>query len=434
MKIFRKSLRFPWGLFFLLTHCQDPSPSPTLRESMLALTSPTKPPNNPPSPPPPSSPTPLTTGDLGLPLILDPPDGAEGVVRDPLIRFSAPITQVSPFFIEGGGTTLRLVATEDPSILTLIEPAPPWTPLTLTYKGQRVLSFTTGADLRGDPIRIVALQPHLRSPIPPPMGIEFRFSQRLDPRIEVALEVTCNAEPQPYRFFLRHLGALGRIEPLYEWPQPATCEIRFAGFSLPPTGPIPFLISPISFTVLPPRGRVRISEIVVDPQSDWSDENGIPFDAVPGPGTPSSNDEYIEIVNASPEVVDLRGYRLDMLDGTDEVLVLDETTTRAKIRVIPEGSTIASLPPCGVVVIGDPPGQMNNEIFVRLVDPENNVVDFIHLTGSSSLNGLPQVYYNPRGGGNSNSPEDEAVFPLWVTGDGAPLIQGRATPGSAHCP
>jgi hypothetical protein len=355
-------------------------------------------------------------------------------VRDPLIRFSAPVTEPSSFSISAGEATYRLKTTFDPAILTLVEPAPPWTLLTLYYKGLPILSFTTGADIQGDPLRVVAIVPNLRYPLSPQAGIEFRFSQRINPEAETKLQVKCNDTPQPFRFFFRHLGALGRIEPLYEWLQPSTCTILFEGFTLPPTGPIPFSIAPVSFTVLPPRGRVRISEIVVDPQSDWSDEGGTPFDATPGTGTASSNDEYVEIVNASPEVVDLRGYRLDMLDGTDEVLMLEERTTRAKIRVIPQGSTIASLPPCGVVVIGDPPGQMNNEIFVRLVDPENNVVDFIHLTGSSSLNGLPQVYYNPRGGGNSDTPEDEAVFPLWVTGDGAPLIQGRATPGYAPCP
>lgn len=423
-------------LFSGIIACSEPIPAPSNPSGLFAVTSPSNRDSSSSSSSGTGSgtTTPVPSEALNLPLLLDPPAGAEGVYRDLTLRFAGPITQPERFSLEAAGERYRFKITGDPTTLTLAEPAPPWTGLVVYYDTLFPLySFTSGADITGDPLRVVAITPSLQQPLPPEQGIELRFSHRIDPEVEIQLMVHCNGEPQAVRWFMRKEGARLRIEPLYAWAQPALCVLTFESFSLPPTGPLPFSIAPISFTTLPPQGRLRISEVVVDPQSDWSDESGIPFDPQPGSNAPGTNDEFVEIVNASSAVVDLRGYRVEMLDGSDEVLILGGTTT-AQLRILPEGSALDSLPPCGVLVIGDPPGMMNNESLIRLVDPQNQVVDFLHLTGSSTLAGLPGVYYNPRGGGNSDSPEDEAVYPLWVTGPNAPLVQGRATPGSVRCP
>jgi hypothetical protein len=197
--------------------------------------------------------------------------------------------------------------------------------------------------------------------------------------------------------------------------------------------PLPHFLNPLSFTTIELTGRLRISEVVVDPQQDWSDDTGTPFDPIPGEGSITSSDEYVEIVNASNDFIDLREYRLEMIDGTDEVFLFSNPSS-AILRFNPPWATVTSFPPCGVVVIGNPRGENNNQTLFRLVDGNNRVVDQIHLTGASSLQGLPGVYYNPAGGGNATGPENEAVYPLWVTGENPPLVQGYASPTSAPCP
>lgn len=416
----------------LLASCSESfpersSPSGLFRVSEGGAQNPTSP-----TPTPPTQSTVTPPPDLFLPEILTPEPYAEGVLRDVRIIFAAPLSQPSRYTLATRAHSYRLIPTQDPGVYESEEPLPPWSFITLMGDNYPILSFTTGADLSGDPLRVMATEPLLQYPLAPEQGIELRFSHRIPVKTQFSLSVTCNGREQEKRSFLLRRGARLRIEPLYAWDAPSTCTITFQGFSLPPTGALAFQIAPISFTTLAPQGRLRLSEVVVDPQSDWNDTT--PFDPVPGTGTISESDEYVEIVNASPAVVDLTGYRLEMLDGTDEVYRFGESAPSTILRILPEGATYTGLPPCGVVIVGNPPGQMNNESLIRLVAPDNTVVDFLHLTGSSALAGLPQVYYSPSGGGNASGPEDEAVYPLWVTGPGAPLVQGRATPGFAPCP
>lgn len=72
--------------------------------------------------------------------------------------------------------------------------------------------------------------------------------------------------------------------------------------------------------VTPPRVSLALSELVTTPMHDWSDSlaAGAPFDARAGEGAVTDADEWIEIVNQSPEPVDLRlsGIVLRVLDST----------------------------------------------------------------------------------------------------------------------
>jgi hypothetical protein len=86
-------------------------------------------------------------------------------------------------------------------------------------------------------------------------------------------------------------------------------------------------LPPLELRVVTPRRlAVRLSEVVVRPLRDWGDSagGGVPFDASPGTGTVSSADEWVELVNVSSDVVDLRRAALELraLDATASVTPL----------------------------------------------------------------------------------------------------------------
>jgi hypothetical protein len=78
--------------------------------------------------------------------------------------------------------------------------------------------------------------------------------------------------------------------------------------------------------VTPPAIALAISEIVASPLRDWNDSEGgaIPFDAIPGVGTVSEADEWIELVNLSdaPIALSSSGIELRTTDGTPSITPL----------------------------------------------------------------------------------------------------------------
>ncbi len=78
--------------------------------------------------------------------------------------------------------------------------------------------------------------------------------------------------------------------------------------------------------VTPPAIAVAITEIVASPLRDWNDSEGgaVPFDPVPGVGTVSEADEWVELVNRSQSAIDLTtsGIELRTIDATPNVTVL----------------------------------------------------------------------------------------------------------------
>lgn len=140
-----------------------------------------------------------------------------------------------------------------------------------------------------------------------------------------------------------------------------------------------FPLLALLFLLAPSRAdSLLLTELVADPQSDHSESaggNGVPFDALPGSGTVSSVDEYVEIFNPCPNAVDLRGHRLEFLDSTPSAFVFG-VSSGGVLRFSP-GSNLEGLAPGGFALLGNPPGAVNNRVTVRLLDPRGTVLDAI---------------------------------------------------------
>lgn len=146
---------------------------------------------------------------------------------------------------------------------------------------------------------------------------------------------------------------------------------------------------------------VRITEVVTDPQADHSENtggNGVPYDLSPGTGTISSVDEFVELFNAGSAPVDLTGYTLDFLDTTPSSYTFGATSTG--LLRFTDGSSLEALLPGGFVLLGNPPGALNNSLTIELRDPLGGLHDLL-----------------PVADGNATSALDEAVARLW-TGTG----------------
>lgn len=137
-----------------------------------------------------------------------------------------------------------------------------------------------------------------------------------------------------------------------------------------------------------------ITEVIVDPQLDHSESaggNGVPYDEIPGSGTVSTVDEYVELFNASSTAVDLRGYSLDFLDTSPSRYVFGESASGIVLRFT-KGSGLDALAPGGYVVLGNPPGSLNNDVTIELRAPGGALVDLLDVVG-----------------GGASGPQDEAV-------------------------
>lgn len=77
-----------------------------------------------------------------------------------------------------------------------------------------------------------------------------------------------------------------------------------------------------------PKLAVEITEVVTTPLRDWGDseEAGRPFDPLPGSGSVTDADEWVELVNHSGRALDLRTVhiQLETMDGTPAVTQLSD--------------------------------------------------------------------------------------------------------------
>ena len=157
-----------------------------------------------------------------------------------------------------------------------------------------------------------------------------------------------------------------------------------------------------------------LTEVVTDPQGDHSESsggNGVPFDDSPGDGTVSSTDEFIELFNAGTSAVDLSGYRLDFDDSSPTSYVFG--TTSSGVLRFSDGSSVDGLLAGGFVVLGNPPGALNNAIDVILRAPAGDIVDLLAVAD-----------------GNATGASDEAVARPWTAGGPTDfaLVRDRITP------
>jgi PKD repeat protein len=159
---------------------------------------------------------------------------------------------------------------------------------------------------------------------------------------------------------------------------------------------------------------VVINEVVADPQQDWSDNsggNGIPFDNVPGTGSITVTDEWIELFNAGTQAVNLivgNGWTIELINGTNEIFNFKNPGS-AVLR-FSAGGSVTNFQPGEYLVIGNPPGAINNDVYIILRDQTGAVVDDVEIgddfEGDGNGDGAPD---GGASDGNATGINDEAV-------------------------
>lgn len=137
--------------------------------------------------------------------------------------------------------------------------------------------------------------------------------------------------------------------------------------------------------------RVLISEVVTDPQSDHDESsggNGVKFDATPGSGAVSTTDEYVEIYNGTDAAIDLTGYDLSMKDGTDALQGLDTDF----ISFFSLSGDLTDFAPGEFLVLGNPSGQINNNITIELLDATAAAVDTLTIEDANASDPADEAY------------------------------------------
>ncbi len=185
------------------------------------------------------------------------------------------------------------------------------------------------------------------------------------------------------------------------------------------------------------RGGLVINEVVVDPQQDWDDSsggNGIPFDDNPGTSEEGigSEDEWIEIYNGSDSPVNLTGYRLLMIDGSDATETIGDGADG--VEVYSPGSGGGLLQPDDFLVIGNPAGTMNLAVFIQLIDNNGSIVDQVEIGEDPAGDGQGDCAPAPGQNGDATGIYDESVArcPNGMDTDNDPndFAKGPATIGS----
>lgn len=126
-------------------------------------------------------------------------------------------------------------------------------------------------------------------------------------------------------------------------------------------------------------GDVRINEIVVDPQQDYSQDGRI-----------SSSDEYFEIFNKSDTTsYKLKGWKLELVDNTPESITIEDFV----------------LSPRNFYVIQNPKGAQNNDGEIRLYDDIGNLIDKLRYGNWEGENN------NPNGNATGLYNESISKFP-----------------------
>jgi hypothetical protein len=194
---------------------------------------------------------------------------------------------------------------------------------------------------------------------------------------------------------------------------------------------------------------IRITEVVTDPQADHSENtggNGVPYDLSPGTGTISSVDEFVELFNAGGTPIDLTDFTLEFLDTTPSSYTFGATSTGTLLFT--SGSSLEALLPGGFVLLGNPPGALNNSLEIELRDPLRALLDLLAVTDGNATSGLDEAVarlwsgkafldevqraaISPLGNGAPEAPVPEPQGLVWL---GLSVIAGvsRATAGRAR--
>jgi hypothetical protein len=162
-----------------------------------------------------------------------------------------------------------------------------------------------------------------------------------------------------------------------------------------------------------------ISEVVTDPQADHSENSGgndAPYDLLPGDGTISSVDEFVEIFHTGSLPLDLTNYQLVFDDTTPSAYEFGVSS--GGVLLFSLGSSLDAFLPGGYALLGNPPGALNNRLDVSLRDASGSLVDLLEIED-----------------GNASSTLDEAVARIWTgTGYLAESTRSRVTPLGPELP
>jgi hypothetical protein len=207
---------------------------------------------------------------------------------------------------------------------------------------------------------------------------------------------------------------------------------------------------------------VILNEICTDAQQDWNHSSGgpgAPFTNTPGtdPTSLSSSDEWIELL-VSPSLtqnIDLTGYTIEVFNGpnndTTPVQITELTDSKVLLNEIQffssAAATLASVPKGAFVVVGNPTGSMNNDVYVVLRDSTGLILDEVEIGGNAvttdrggdGIDGAGAGAPEAGGNGNASSVDNETVFRTRNAGgavdtgdDAADWNQGVATIGQPN--
>lgn len=179
----------------------------------------------------------------------------------------------------------------------------------------------------------------------------------------------------------------------------------------------------------PAVGEVVITEVVTDPQQNWSDSSGAagaPYDATPAAGTPVRTlDQWVEVYNASGCPVDLRDWNLLMINSPtrEEIRALNDPRGHLTFSA---GSSLEVLAANGYLIIGDPaldqtvggsllPNQTALQLWRGPVRT-GMLISAIELDPLRGADPLDDGDGNGTPGGKSRTVADEAVYRKFNTG------------------
>ncbi len=181
-----------------------------------------------------------------------------------------------------------------------------------------------------------------------------------------------------------------------------------------------------------------INEVITDPQRDWNDSgggNGVPFDDQPGSnaGEIGSDDEWVELLNSGSATLNLRNWSLEFRDTSPSAHTLG-SVPGGTFEVYSAGS-VSSFPPGARVVIGNPSGTLNNDVYIVLRDNQGNEIDDVEIGDDPENDGNGDGAPG-NGDGNANSTADEAIARrpdgIDTNNDGRDFNKQRATIGSTN--
>lgn len=135
-----------------------------------------------------------------------------------------------------------------------------------------------------------------------------------------------------------------------------------------------------SSTFTTKKGNVVINELVLHPHQNWNDQetgDGIPFNAIPGTGMVTTTDRWIELFNASDQVLDLTGWFLNMKESGSEPYIIG--SGKATEIINPSPATLSNFLPEAYLVIGNPPFISDSTDAISLHDASGALVDRIEM-------------------------------------------------------